>query len=799
MATLSPLPIWQQFDDNGIPLDGALLYTYAAGTSTDKDTFTDSTGSVANLNPVVFDSAGRASIWLGTGAYRFILEDKNSNVIWEVDDIKGVDSVANVTSISALRMLQSGQSDLIYVAGYTLPGDGGGGWFKWEAQNAEADNGGTIIEPDAAGSVGRWVRFIENNQINPRWFGAIGNGATNDTTSFTNASDFAYYNDYDLILDAGDYLLTTNPNIRATIIFLPNAKISFANYSMTFNFIIDSNDNTQHFNATGTGGVICANESVVNATWFGTTRTDAAINKAIYSIATNDGVLRLTAGTWAIDSVINLNGIQIDIHPSCEMIISTSCAPTNMYVYGDPKWLIINAAQADVPTLLNTDIRPIWFNNDLNKCFKALPATGGNILLETTTYEPILYENTRANVRLIGKRRPSFNAGLTALTDGTIIKGPFSIDSNNIELYSLGVDSGVDVCAELYDEVPNDAIIFRNSTGDFTNPPKKGIIVKNVSALCMESPYEFHACLIEYADKAIIDDVYTCFGVYGIAFEGTNSTISNVFAKNHAYAGVMVKNGAYAPCSQVMLSNINIVNDGFTTGGLTLDNSEATSDLENISVNNLQCLNTWFGVRLVGNTNPTYTIKNVTITSDIMTGMDANAVFTISDQVDATTISFVNLMFYRDTTGNIIANKTLRVTNLESTGSYYTLNKAHTDYFPWIERSEAGSETLLNMYSLGNIDIWNAVNIRNTVVLLNKVTNGWLSLLTRDITGSEAVANLTNIGSVNMAGNLTLQGTWNGGHLVLGTYHFWVDSIGQFRFKNGAPTSNDDGYAFAVT
>lgn len=35
--------------------------------------------------------------------------------------------------------------------------------------------------------------------------------------------------------------------------------------------------------------------------------------------------------------------------------------------------------------------------------------------------------------------------------------------------------------------------------------------------------------------------------------------------------------------------------------------------------------------------------------------------------------------------------------------------------------------------------------------------------------------------------------TWNGDHLVMGTYHFWVDATGDLRMKNGKPTTDLDG------
>jgi len=49
----------QFFDNNGDPLSGGLLYSYASGTTTPLATYTSSTGLTANTNPIVLDSAGR--------------------------------------------------------------------------------------------------------------------------------------------------------------------------------------------------------------------------------------------------------------------------------------------------------------------------------------------------------------------------------------------------------------------------------------------------------------------------------------------------------------------------------------------------------------------------------------------------------------------------------------------------------------------------------------------------------------------------------------------------------------------
>lgn len=68
MATLLQSPFSYFVDVNGLPLSGGKVYTYSAGTTAPKDTYTDSTGTIAASNPIILDSTGIASIWI-TGAY----------------------------------------------------------------------------------------------------------------------------------------------------------------------------------------------------------------------------------------------------------------------------------------------------------------------------------------------------------------------------------------------------------------------------------------------------------------------------------------------------------------------------------------------------------------------------------------------------------------------------------------------------------------------------------------------------------------------------------------------------------
>ena len=91
MASLAPTPKMQFFKDNGHPLVGAKLYTYYAGSTTPLTTWTDSTATTANTNPVISDARGEASVWLSTSyAYKFVLKDSSGAAIWTQDNIRNI-------------------------------------------------------------------------------------------------------------------------------------------------------------------------------------------------------------------------------------------------------------------------------------------------------------------------------------------------------------------------------------------------------------------------------------------------------------------------------------------------------------------------------------------------------------------------------------------------------------------------------------------------------------------------------------------------------------------------------------
>jgi hypothetical protein len=84
---------WQFFTNSGVPLSGGKLYTYAAGTTTPKTTFTSSSGNTNHTNPIILDSAGRVpsgEIWLNAPPYKFVLNTATDVLIATYDNISGL-------------------------------------------------------------------------------------------------------------------------------------------------------------------------------------------------------------------------------------------------------------------------------------------------------------------------------------------------------------------------------------------------------------------------------------------------------------------------------------------------------------------------------------------------------------------------------------------------------------------------------------------------------------------------------------------------------------------------------------
>jgi len=84
----------QFLDNSGDPAAGYQLFVYDSGGTNKQPTWSDQGLSAANANPIVLDSAGRASIFLAAQTHRFKLASPTAadppdagDTIWDVDNV----------------------------------------------------------------------------------------------------------------------------------------------------------------------------------------------------------------------------------------------------------------------------------------------------------------------------------------------------------------------------------------------------------------------------------------------------------------------------------------------------------------------------------------------------------------------------------------------------------------------------------------------------------------------------------------------------------------------------------------
>lgn len=131
MATILPEPLSQWIDANGNPLASGTVTTLIPGTSSPKTTWQDSAQTIANTNPIVLNSAGRAIIY-GSGTYRFIVRDSAGNLVYDAltaDTASGGISnggtstgSANAQVVAASSFSQQDGQALEFIAGFSNSG-----------------------------------------------------------------------------------------------------------------------------------------------------------------------------------------------------------------------------------------------------------------------------------------------------------------------------------------------------------------------------------------------------------------------------------------------------------------------------------------------------------------------------------------------------------------------------------------------------------------------------------------------------------------------------------------------------
>ena len=154
----------QFFTDAGEPAALYKLFSYDAGTTTKRTTYSDSALSSANDNPIILDAFGRASVYLLPQRYKFVLAPPNDSdppiaPMWTADQVPSAGE-ANTYDVPGTAGETLTANDLCYLS------DGGvgtaGRWYKADADEVLTSKQeyalGFVIAGVASGAEGTFRR-----------------------------------------------------------------------------------------------------------------------------------------------------------------------------------------------------------------------------------------------------------------------------------------------------------------------------------------------------------------------------------------------------------------------------------------------------------------------------------------------------------------------------------------------------------------------------------------------------------------------------------------------------------------
>ena len=251
----------QFFTNNGTPLSGGKIFTYAAGTTTNQATYTSASGAIAHTNPIILDSAGRVpsgEIWLTDGlAYKFVIKDSTDVLIGTYDNVIGINSnFVNFTNQQEIQTATAGQTVFnlttmqyapatnslsVFVDGVNQYGPGAmyayvetdsttvtfttglhvGAEVKFTTSNLNSSAGGDAFNvsytPPFTNSVTTNVGDKLAQTVSVIDFGADPTGTLDSTTEIQAAIDYAVTACSDIFFPSGTYRITDTLILQDTV------------------------------------------------------------------------------------------------------------------------------------------------------------------------------------------------------------------------------------------------------------------------------------------------------------------------------------------------------------------------------------------------------------------------------------------------------------------------------------------------------------------------------------------------------------------------------------------------------
>jgi hypothetical protein len=310
----------QFFDDNGNPLTGGKVFTYAAGTTTPLATYTTSAGTVANTNPIILDAAGRTpnEIWLTAGTlYKFIVQTSVNVLVGTYD---GLPAINDPYSINSLLGSVTGTNAIAAVATPSLTAYAAGATYAFIAANSNTAAATLSIDGLAAKS-------ITKNGSATLTAGDIQIGKLTwvqyDGTTFQLINNYVYNGS--VFGSTMTNVTIVNGTVTSMATPIPVAAGGTGAATLTSKSVLIGNGTS------AVTGVAPGNASNILIS-DGTDWTSAA-NRAVPTVTGNAGRLLFTDGTtasWSSDSTVRARGTLVTATNTWETgVVNFSASITN--------------------------------------------------------------------------------------------------------------------------------------------------------------------------------------------------------------------------------------------------------------------------------------------------------------------------------------------------------------------------------------------------------------------------------------------------------------------------------------
>lgn len=429
--SVNPSPIGgyagQFFDNNGQPLSGGKIYTYAAGTTTPQATYTSASGVTPHANPIVLDSAGRVpggEIWLTDGvSYKFIIETATAVSLGTYDNITNLTSAADVSFTGFKNQTGTVQN---------LADNDGSDWIGFQQTGS--------------GAIARSAQDKMRDAISAKDFGAVGDGATDDTAAIQATIDAVSPSGGQIILPPGTYKISSQLNIASPNVFVQGSgrratKIVQSDASKTvFNI-------TAPYSALASLSIEYASQGVAGGSAIG-------LSAAFYSAIDDVYIYRAYIG---IDFTNNSNSNQLT-RVVCEDCTHVGISIFNSFNLMASTFQVLNS---------NTTLCALG-------CIRIFEQSEGNNFVNGHTYQGA-YSITTDATSYTMSQRPSYNkihcVYLDASANGASINNTVELDFIDC-WFSARPGNGAYI---------NRADGIRFTGGGALNCDKNGVIVENLA------------------------------------------------------------------------------------------------------------------------------------------------------------------------------------------------------------------------------------------------------------------------------------------------------------------------------